>query len=528
MSAAQWEDVPDLALGCIFLRVGLPSLTDAFLVCKSWCKVHDQEGFWRGVVKREFGAAHEKLPKRMNSWKRYAQFLHQQKTYLIELGPNAPTLLCFEDEMGVIRRARGLMDAKIVKVVDGARAGGQDLFCGTCITAAGEILLWLVHRPTQLVKTLDASNSYTAPFKGKSVVSDLVQDRNGALVLTQEGDLFETRSWPSVPSENFHVEFDQVPVPSRVVSFALCCAGVRAAVLDDGCVYVWGEVKDSLFEGVGTKGVSLFGLGPECPFAVRTDSATSIPTPQKVAFDSAAASACKFVEIVAGKAHFLTRSNSGDVWAWGFGGLNKKRGRIEITSSPIRAARNIRKLHNGSMMECTGGNFYAYLEFVCGGETRPIWTPMYNFQYDLSSKPCSPNAWPWVDGELGVVRAHSREISEMPLESPVPMSNGCIGFSKQNAGCIRVHVCSDEECQTWSDPVQVSPMFDIGPGIFFGVEGNMYFGSQGRIVVKDIRRPFERDQFYLVDLQSLGIRQELFSVHKPCGGLLLALVGPNY
>lgn len=525
MSAPDWEDVPNPALISILLEVGLASLPDALLVCKRWHGADDQDGFWLGVVRREFGVVQETLPRGFVTWKRFAQFLHQQRTYLVELGSNVPTPLRCEDQFGAVECARGLKDVRIEKVVDGTRTGHEDLFLGTCVTAAGEILLWFASSPTQTVRLADASNSYSAPFKGRKIVSQHVQGKRGVLVLTRQGDLFKTRPWPVDINADFHVEFERLPLVSRVVSFDLCSAGVGAAVLDDGSVHVWGEIQDPSMEDLDARAIALFGLGLERPIATYTSSVVSIATPQRVLFDQAAKPEPEFVQVVAGKAHFLVRSNSGDVWAWGFGGFNNMTGSMEINSLPIRAARGIQKIHSGSVMECTRGNLYTYLEFVCGGETRPIWTPMYNFQYGPSSKPSSPNAWPWTDGKLGVVRAHSRDLSEMPLDSPVPMSSGCVGFSVQNAGCIRIHIHIDEEFQTWRDPVQITPMFDVGPSLSFCAQGNMYFGRRGQIVVKDIQRPAERDRFYLVDLRSLGIQQELHSVYKPCGGLVLVMVG---
>ncbi|GMH45535.1 hypothetical protein BSKO_13492 [Bryopsis sp. KO-2023] len=520
-----WTEVPELALNSIFLEIGLRSLQQCFLVCKRWLDLKNQDGFWRGLVKSEFGVLRDDLPADVKSWAEYAKLLHTRKIHMLELGPKLPKEISFKygnDGEGI---PRGLLDVSMSKVMDCFNGDVKEVFVFMCITASSELLLWA----GDMFSGIDvqvAFDSYTAAFKGLHAVDRMVLEVSGAMVSTHTGQLYETVAWGHKSTGAFVVDFEQVHLPGdqKVVSFAMCCSGVRVAVMADSSVFVWGKVFGLLFEQVGVNPSSLFGLGEGSPNVVPDGALVTVKSPIQMQFHDIA-EGDGIVQIVAGNSHFLALSRCGEVWAWGFSGCDDSGAAIRISDSPKKmTCPAIKTLHNPYMLETVDGKLLAYAEFVCGGGNRLMWTPMYNLQYDAVFGPAAPNTWPWEEGELGVVRAHAREIGEMPLPSAEPMTAGCVGYTKHNEGCLRIHVYSDDECKTSQEPLHVRPMFDIGSNISFGKKGNLYFGSEGRVVVKDVRRALVKDQFYLLDLKSLGIPLGgSLTVDRPCGGWLIAM-----
>lgn len=526
-----WTEVPELALNSVFLEIGLKSLQQCLLVCKRWLNLKNQDGFWRGLVKSEFGVVQDDLPPNVRSWAEYAKMLHTQKVFMLELGPKPPKEISFiygnddddDDDKEVI--PRGLLDVSMSKVMDCIDGDVREVFVFMCVTASSELLLW-TGDVFGGIDVQGAFDSYTAAFKGQNKVDRFVQEVSGAMVSTHGGELYETVAWGHKSTGAFVVDFERVPLPSGggTVSFAMCCSGVRVAVVADGSAYVWGKVFGLLFEQVGVDPTSLFGLGEGSPHVVPDGALVTVNFPVKMQFEGMV-DGDGIVQIMAGNSHFLALSGHGHVWAWGFSGCDNAGLAIKIASAPKRmACPAIKKLHNAYLMETSDGKYLAYAEFVCGGDNHLMWTPMYNLQYDAAVGPAAPNPWPWEGGELGAVRAHARVIGEMPLPSAEPMTAGCVGYTKHNEGCLRIHVYSDDECKTCQEPLHVRPMFDIGTDIRFGKRGNLYFGSDGRVVVKDVRRALVKDQFYLLDLKSLGIPGGgSLTIDRPCGGWLLAM-----
>lgn len=522
-----WSDMPELALDLIFLSVGLTYLGDMVMVCKSWKRIACREGFWKSMVKQEFGILPDTLPEHVNSWEEYTRLLYCQRVLLVELGPGSPRELLFQDKAGNLRPPRGVKQISMSKLVDCMDGKMTEIYVYACVMVTRELLLWATTDIAGPILEHESHATYEAGFKGKHVVDHVAQDVAGALVSTVDGRLYESSAWGRSFERHFVADFQQVQLPSesRVLSFEIGCNGVRTAAMADGCVYVWGVVFGLLYEQVGVDPPSMFGLGEGSPLVVSSGQMAAVEKPVELKFEELAEND-QIVEVVAGSAHCLARSKAGDVWVWGFNGCDTNGTPIKLASVPTKVGcPTMSRLCNAHMMETHDNQLFAYSEFVCGGISCPIWTPMYNLQYDGAFGPAEPNPWPWVDGELGTVKAHSREMLEMPLPQSMPLTAGCVGYTKHSEGCLRIHVYSDEECRNIREPLRVYPMFDVGPGVSFGKSGNLYYGHSGCVVVKDVRRAMMRDQFYVVDLRMLGLPPaDYLTVEKPCGGWLLVSI----
>lgn len=524
-----WSDMPELALNAVFLEVGLSFIGDLVCVCKQWWKLTTREGFWKGVVQREFHVMTDVLPGHIKTWQEFAKTLHFQRVFLIGLGPSPPKELRFQDKTGALSNPRGVIHFTVSKLVDCMDGKMTEIYVYMCIMASNELLLWASTDISAPVVVQKAVASYTASFKGKHIVEHVAQDVSGALVSTIHGELHESVAWGRNFDGHFVADFEKVEFPSGagVLCFKIGCNGVRVVALRNGIVYVWGKVFGLLYEQVGVDPPSMFGLGEESGHVVTVGQMAAVEYPLELTFQDLVRDD-QIVEFVAGSAHFLARSKGGDVWVWGFNGCDATGSPIKLASVPTKVVcPKITKLHNAHMMETNEGKLLAYSEFVCGGSNHPVWTPMYNLQYDVVFGPAPSNPWPWEDCELKTVRAHSRDILEMPLPSDRPLPVGCVGYTKHGEGCIRIHVFSDDECKNIREPMRVCPMFDVGSEVLFGRSGNLYYGCDGRVVVKDVSRALMRDQFYLVDLSALGIPSgRSLIMEKPFGGWLLAVVSP--
>lgn len=525
-NGVSWTDIPELALNTIFMKLGLHSLGQCFMVCKRWLGMKDQDEFWKALVKSEFGFVRDDYPAHVGSWAGLARFLHTQRISLIELGPKQPKEIKvnYSTEVGF----RGLLDSKMCKVMECVNGDIREVFVFMGVTASNELLVSVNEDMCETIDAFGAFESYSGAFQGWHCVEDTALEVSGAMVCTFDGELYQTTTWGHVESGpgDFVVEFQKVDVPSdeKVISFAMCCSGVRVAALAGGSVFVWGKVYGMLFEQMGMDPCTLFGLGEGSVHVVSDGPSVMVTSPVELQFVDLP-QGDTIVQVMAGNSHFLARSQSGSIWAWGFSGCDSWGTTIQIASMPaLVACPAIQMMHNSYMLETLDAKLLAYAEFVCGGGNQPIWTPMYNLGYGVAQAPEMPNAWPWIGGALGAVRAHGREIGEMPLSVTEPLASGCVAFTRHNSGCVRLHVYSNEECMTSQEPLHVHPMFDMGPEVHFGTKGNLYFGGNGRVVVKDARRPLVKDQFYLLDLKSLGVPTGgHMSIERPWGGWLLTL-----
>lgn len=522
-----WEDLPCIVLLDILARLGPEHLGNSFLVCKQWSSFSQVEILWFNTLCREHKLLHPILPPRFETWREYSRYLRKQSFHVLMIGLDNPSTLRLENETGSRTEARGVMEIKLTNIRVWVESNLKSRHVFMCLMASQELLMWYVDSFIEPFNIVEGMQSYSAPFKQGNAVVGFALEACGALVLTQDGSLYDTVSWNMGKLKGRFASFERVRFesPASVISYAISSAGVKTAVLESGLVYVWGTVCQSLVDYIGKDAFRIFGLNPDTQqMKHKPSSCISITTPCQVLPDPSTDVEADFVEVTAGKVHFLARSKNGNVWTWGVSGRPKDSADSVVAHPPNLIHTNAAKLCSGSILQNRGGKLYAFQEFVCGDELS-LWTPMYNLQ-NGDREPAAPNPWPWRDGKFGALQMGSREIDETGNRSETQLYPGYTRYSKHGTGCIRIHIYSDNNCQTYGHPLQVLPMFDVGPDVQFSSQGNMYFGSRGQIVVKDVKQSMSRDQFFLMDLRQVGIEGKVVSIQKACGGLLVAAVTP--